>query len=730
MKRFLLAIFASVFFLLTLGSIDSDLEKRILDEQRIETEIKNIEKRKAFIEPEVKEIALTETKKKIKRVPRKKIAAEQETRATKSQEIENKNSENKNVQAAVEDSKVIGATNPVFKRPTPTHRKSSPAPMKPSPPPVREPPPKTPSSSSKTFSLPKSRVAPPKAKATSPKATERKTAPSSTSRPGIDRAPAREQLKQKGYKDPFQGRRAPTTKLRGLIFCRDLDKIVPDPSIYPPGIILKDMYIQKEDVFKARMKKFLGREITTDLLLQIKEAVVRHYWNIGGPLIRVFVPANQDISSGEIQFYIRHSVLGLLNVNAGQNTPEKNIKDEISVKPGDEIFTGDLLDDKDWLENDPFRSVEIVYEPGELLGTTDIIIGVEEKRPLHCYAGMEISSYKTASSKRWKVGFSKGHLFKQPNHQLNAEVNISPYVKSWNSITANYLLALPKRQRFTLFMSYVRTKPKWWEINMAPYLTARGLSYAVGTRYEFRLPHFGFYFHLLQFGYDFKRSNSYVDYLGTIFGRSIDVSQFLIRYEGAMKQARGSFNFGFSLYLSPGRMTIFNHNKQYDRNRSGAQCKYMYGIFNMDHFVHFPIKATWITNVILQATGSRLIGIEELALGGKLTVRGYAEGEAVGDFGLLVKNELRTDSFRLVRALKDSLQMLIFLDFGYVNDINQSILDKQSIVLLSTGPGFRYIASSWLNFRFDLGFQIKPVHGKLFGRPMRKHGHMGAYLTY
>ncbi len=762
MKRFLLTFLACLVFLLNLGFFNPDLEEKLLGEKKIEIELKDVKKRKAFIPDNQKEKIHRPRKKTNKKIVKTAKTENIKKDRQKSFKQQNKNLGRKKAQPQVQitkkqnkavirkgclpteasqfiqtqnadkqDSVARNVRQLPSKSASPSHRSFS----------GKEPAPKVDKSAprSKNFEpdsnfFQKRKTEPPAArrapKEEASKSQKKSSSPQLNVKPSLQKAPKQEDFQKQKERD-FSGIRAsPSNRLKGLIFIRDLSKLVPDPAIYPPGIVLKDMHVRKEEAFLSRMKRFLNKPINTDLLLQIKEAVVRHYWNTGGPLIRVFVPAAQDISSGKIQFYIRHSVLGILNVNAGKNTPEEKIKEEISVKPGDEIYTGDLLDDKDWLENDPFRSVDIIYEPGELLGTTDIIIGVEERRPLHCYAGMEISSYKTASSNRYKVGFSKGHLFKQSNQQLNAEIIVSPYIKKWNSISANYLLALPKRQRFKVFGSYVRTKPQWWEIEMPEYLSARGLSYAIGGRYEFRLPHFGFYFHLLQLGYDFKRSNSYVDYFGTIFGRSIDVSQFLLRYEGAMKGARGSTNFGISWYMSPGRMMAFNHNKQYHLNRANTKCRYMYGIFNLDHYVHFPIKATWITNLIMQFTGSRLVGLEEFSLGGKLTVRGYAEGEAIGDFGLLIKNEIRTNPFPLVRLFKDSLQMLAFVDFGYVNDVNQNVLSKKSAILLSIGPGFRYMVSSYLNIRFDLGFQCKPVHGQVFGKPLKRHGYLGAYLTY
>ncbi|MFA5249856.1 MAG: ShlB/FhaC/HecB family hemolysin secretion/activation protein [Parachlamydiales bacterium] len=797
MKRFTLFFFIFFGWLVLTGAIDVELERRSLEEEHIENELKNLKEDRAFFPEEnsaVKELDLKKTP------PKKDLAKEKkpeigQTKKESSKAVEKPGSSETGILPKASEPKAISADPALLETDDPvsqdrnllgasktsgvdSSKEASPSlRQSPSQPQIKEPTPsfhiapKAAPESSRESEAFKPQIKEPgrgtKSIDQEPGAAGKKESSSKERAPffkRLDKGSLEEDLqKDKAQKEaeakkaapkesdasrvlegnkaaePYQGpsreeksqsvRRQGT--LQGLIFIKDMQKLVADPSIYPNGIILKDMWIAEEETFVETMKKFLGQPITTDLLLAVKEKVVRHYWNTGGPLIRVFVPAAQDISSGKIQFFIRRSTLGALKVNAGANTPKEKIENEISVKPGDEIFTGDLLDDKAWLENDPFRSVDIVYEPGELLGTTDIIVGVGERSPIRFYSGLEISSYKTASTKRYKVGFSKGHLYnKKTEHQVNAEITLSPYVHRWNSFTANYVIPLPRRQRLKFFGSYVRTKPQWWEINMSELMRARGVFYSLGTRYEMRLKHRGFYFHLWQFGYDFKRSMSFLDFQGQIIVRTIDVSQFLLRYEGAYKQKRGSTNLGLSLYYSPGHMSAFNGTKQYGRNRQGAKCMYFYGIFNLDHFADLPNKLTLINNLIAQATYVPLIGLEELALGGRLTVRGYNESEAVGDYGLLLKNELRTPPLKLVRAFKDSLQILAFIDFGYLNHVNPSVLSAYSTVLLSCGPGFRYRIYKYVDVRFDLGFQLKPVHGRLFGKPLKRHGHLGAYLTF
>jgi hemolysin activation/secretion protein len=466
-----------------------------------------------------------------------------------------------------------------------------------------------------------------------------------------------------------------------------------------------------------------------DQLDRIKDQITEFYWNRGYSLMYVIIPSNQDVSSGNVQIVILTAKLGKLKVEGAKHTSEEKMKKSIKVKEGQEISSTDLLEDITWLEYDPFRSIDIIYETGEKLGTTDIVLRVKDQFPLRVYSGYENSSYKIAGPSRWKVGFNLGHLFWQ-DHQFNAEFNSANDVSRWMGVSGSYIIPLPWRNILKFYGTFIHSHPTASELHITPGSESRGKFWQVGTRYELRFKNWGQYSHLMDFGYDFKRSNDFLDFFGEVSRTYLDISQFLIRYEGSKLDQKGSSTFGLSFYISPGGMTAFNHDKQFEEQRAGAHSNYFYGIFNIDRVTTFSNKWTWLLSYVMQLTSGKLLPMEEFSMGGHLSVRGYLENEVIGDRAVLFKNELRFPSMTLTSKYKDELQFLAFLDFGYLNDVDRDILSHNNASLLSIGPGIRYKIGSYVDVRFDYGFQLKSVHGQLFGKDIHSRGHLGAFLTF
>lgn len=519
-------------------------------------------------------------------------------------------------------------------------------------------------------------------------------------------------------------------KLKGLIFIEDVSLIEKDPDNQPRGITILKMKIPNAEVFKKKMKEFLGREMNRELLNNIKSEVTSYYKGKNFPLVRVTIPVNQNVSTGKVHVLILTSKIGKFSILGKRFSSDKKLKKEVSVSEGDDLTTEKLLEDVTWLENDPFRTVDIIYEEGEKLGTTNVYLNVQEKFPVRVYGGYEYSVYKTAGPARYKTGINLGHLF-WTDQQLNAEFGSAAETSRWWSLSGNYVLPLPWRDNFKLFCSYVRSRPAPSEIKMDPDSNFLGTFWQIGARYDLRLKKIGTYRHQCQFGYDFKRSNNFIDYLGLeVSNNFVDISQFILRYEGAFAFQNSTGSFGSSLYFSPGYMSVYNTKKMYHLQRERSHPTYYYAIFNFDHFLRLKNNYMWVFNSLLHLTSSRLLASEQISLGGHLTVRGYKESAVVADRGLLIKNEIRTPYIPFTQKMKGVLQLLVFVDMGFLNDVSKYVLSKFSTFMVSVGPGFRYKISEYVDVRFDYGFQLRRLQGEINEKHLDSHGHFGAYLTF
>ena len=58
-----------------------------------------------------------------------------------------------------------------------------------------------------------------------------------------------------------------------------------------------------------------------------------------------------------------------------------------------------------WLNNNPFRQVDVVFKPGEKLGATDVELDVNDRLPFRPYVGYEDSGTRFTGPDRFITGF-------------------------------------------------------------------------------------------------------------------------------------------------------------------------------------------------------------------------------------------------------------------------------------------------------------------------------------
>jgi len=109
----------------------------------------------------------------------------------------------------------------------------------------------------------------------------------------------------------------------------------------------------------------------------------------------------------------------------------------------------------------------------------------------------------------------------------------------------------------------------------------------------------------------------------------------------------------------------------------------------------------------VQVSDRPLVPIEEFALGGQFSVRGYRQDFLLADNGAFGSIEVRLPILRFPET-KTLVQLVPFFDIGTVwsNSENSGLSTK---TLLSTGLGLRFQVSDRFDFRFDWGIPLVKV---------------------
>lgn len=476
---------------------------------------------------------------------------------------------------------------------------------------------------------------------------------------------------------------------------------------------------------KERLTPYLHHPLTLQTIAEIQKRVREYYRDAGRPLLTVGVP-EQDITSGFLCLVLIESTLGKITASGNCWFPDWMLIDGIHLEPGCPISATQILEDVAWLNRNPFRLTDVVFQPGEEPDTTDVELITKDRFPVRFYGGGDNTGTVFTGRARWFVGvdWAWNFLFDQI---LGYQFTTSSDFKNLISHTGHYQAFLPWHHVLLLYGGYASTKPDIRDFASEGY-NAQG-----SLRYQMPLVLYPGSFYLQPtVGVDYKLQRSSLIFSGQnqfpVSETLAAVSQIVVGTELSYESLAQKVVFQWLFFWSPG--DIFPHQKPAEFNalRTGAVPNYLYSTILLSYHYTHQYFSLW-----LQGRGQKstkpLLQSEEFPLGGYDTVRGYDEREFLADNGYCFNFELRSPpwSFFKCRKYRDEWVLLGFFDYGLgVNQLR--VFDEQkSAFLLGIGPGIRFSVNPYLKFRLDYGFKLHKLH---FGDTSMGKLHLGGILSF
>jgi len=516
-------------------------------------------------------------------------------------------------------------------------------------------------------------------------------------------------------------------------------------------VVRDDLPLLRLPEFQTVVSKYLWQPMTETSIKQLQRDIIFYYRAHNRPLVDVSYP-EQDVSNGNLQVIVTEGRLRAVRVEDSKGngftngwTKADELQQGISAKKGGPILESQLNGDLDWLNRNPFRKVNVLYEKGLEPGASDLVLRVEEQRPFKVFVGYEDSGSRITDEERILAGVIWGKAFGLTDHQLSYQFMGNPGFDLLRAHTATYVAPLPWRHLVRIFGSYVDVKGDLSNGN-----TLEGNSYQASLRYEIPLPFIEKYQHELSLGFDYKNNENNVLFNAqTLANQPTEVFQAAFGYTGALPDSWGQSGVGAQIYFSPGGITEKNSDAAYG-SYFNAKSKYMYARFTAERATKLPITSDWESAKIIdcfswnvrglaQVSDANLLPSEQLGLGGYATARGYEEREANEDRGWLISNELRTPGFSLTRffgksQLNDRVQFLGFWDYGIGMPKHVQPGQEPHAKFNSVGPGVRYEISRYLALRFDYGWQLsssgQDIDPTTKQRRQDSRGHLGVQISF
>ena len=500
-------------------------------------------------------------------------------------------------------------------------------------------------------------------------------------------------------------------RLAGLVFEPAGASTAASPAQH--GRIVAQELPVLDEAFLQQFAPDLDKPLTFGRLAEIRRAVVEHYRAAGKPLVDVFVP-EQDVSSGVVRIDIAEFRLGRVQARGNNYFSSRLLEREMPLEPGGPILQSAVSSGLAVLNANPYRRVDVVYAPGEVTNTTDVMLQTEDRLPLRVNAGYDNEGVPELGRDRFFAGLGYGNLFgldQQIAYQFtasndffsgNPDIEGRPNRARFMAHALSYTAPLPWLDSIELFGVYAQSTPR-----LPDTFGQTGISAQLSFRYDLRLPTINDATQLLQIGYDFKRSNNDLEFGGAqVFNSNTHIHQFVLLYDISKPTEAGSAHAAATLVASPGRLDNSNNDAAFNTARQGATPRYMYMQLTASRATALGAGFTLITNGTFQWTPNTLLPSEEMGLGGESSVRGYDPYVVLGDRGWNIQTEVRTPAVSLGTS-NAVLQPFVFFDAGRVWTTIDQPAENNPGLLAGVGAGVRLQWSRFLDFRCVYGAPLR-----------------------
>lgn len=514
-----------------------------------------------------------------------------------------------------------------------------------------------------------------------------------------------------------------------LISHQDLTDPDPSPGNDPVSI---DPSLAAPDTLSTSLSPFVGRPLSMALLQELAKTVIESWRDEDFPIVDVYFP-EQNITGGKVQIVVRESVVGEVRVNDVTHTLPEHLRRNVRLSPADRIDRRILEADLDWLNRNPIRQVNLIYESGEADGTTDIVLDTIEEKPVTAYLGFANTGVPLTGENEWSAGFEWRNPL-QTEQTIGYHFGTDLEFETLEAHTLLYRNFLPWRHELRFLGAAVFSDVPGDPSDPVP-VDLGGENLQASLDYLIPLPRlrdFRTLRHEFILGIDYKSTNTDLIFGGlNAIASSSEVLQFRAGYEATWRDKLGYQIVSLSSIWSPGDVLDNNDDPNFDELREGATADYWYGTAELERGIDLPSDFTLILRGRGHVTDDRLLSTEQLLAGGYLTVRGFDENLVRGDSGGILNLEIHSPAFSVGKRLgcdgRDETKAFVFYD-GAALDISDPLPGETSPSLQSAGFGFTSEIGENVHLRAAYGWVLE-TSGLTFGIPDGRL-HFGVTAVY
>ncbi len=477
--------------------------------------------------------------------------------------------------------------------------------------------------------------------------------------------------------------------------------------------VLKDVDFEGNTIFtdeelKVYSYDLLGQEVAYEDILKLALKVTNAYKSKGYITSIAFLPP-QEVVNGILKIKVLEGKLGNVEVKGNKWAKDKYFKNVVFRGNGlkqDEVFNVNNLK-KSMIEinGQSYLNGKVFLDKGEAVGTTDIVLDVEDRVPLGLNASWGNQGRDLIGIQQAGIGITDYNITGYGD-ELGVNVTLAD---GTTGVGTNY--SLPVGENGTrLIAGYSYSGVELGGIYKPAQIEGTSHFYKLGIQKPlFNNDRFNV---IGDASFDFRDSDTTAinnNVLNNYQTRALRTgitaieNDFLGRWIGRVQTS-------FGLPIMGAQRTGTNSN-------ADGQFFKLNGNLTRVHIL--PADFLAIARSSFQFSNSALYGSEQMQLGGAYTVRGFDEGVLLGDTGYSFSLEARhavpylkdvnvrywkDKSFKL--PLKDRIHAAAFYDFGMAKLNYQGQKTSFTNFLQGVGVGLRCNMTKYLIANLDVGVPL------------------------
>lgn len=444
-------------------------------------------------------------------------------------------------------------------------------------------------------------------------------------------------------------------------------------------------------------RPYENKEIDASQLEAIRQALSRYYIDRGYINSGAILP-DQKIQDGIITFQIIEGKLSVIQLSGQKNLHHSYIYDRIVLGASTPLNAKLLQEELFLLQQDPrIKRINARLEPTAVAGESVLYVDVEEDKQYRVFLNIDNHRPPSVGAERAELNF--------------VHYNVNGYgdefalryglTEGLDDVDLHY--SYPLAANNTRFNLYYRSTDS--DVVEDPFasLDVVSLSDTVGVGFDFPVKRTSDEELVLSLNLEKRKSETFL--LGLPFSFEIGpqngvsrvsalrfVQSWFRRSVSRVVALRSTFSLGFDAMDA----TI---------NDTGPDGKFDAWLGQFQWLERFhESRSDFVVQANLQLTNEPLLPLEQFAIGGAHSVRGYRENQLVGDNGINFSLEYR---YPLTRSSDNLWQIALFSDYGRVWNKDRLTIEPNDIY--SAGIGLRWFNGKSTGFNLYWGEQLRDI---------------------